>query len=355
MSKKIGKNKRICGSMRVRIRDFIETNEGLYFAVNSYYHPEDRVLSFLRYVPYKFVNFEVDISNIREINGIKYVKISESSLAYKFLEENFNKYLFYDETIDVLMHAIPKEDVKRILKPKERLKEIVNEEYKLNELEEKCRKLSLILEDYGVPIKSMGVSGSLLLKLNNKNSDIDFVIYGREMHKKGREALKQAFEDGKLEPLSENFWKIAYKKRIKDNTLTYEEFIFYEKRKYNRGVVNNTMFDLLFTREWDEIKGKYGDKRYKNLGFVEIEGVVLNDDFAFDNPAIYEIECYNDENIKEVVSFTHTYAGQCFNGEEIIARGKLEEVIDKSGNKYKRVVVGTTREAYNEYIKLKNL
>lgn len=35
------------------------------------------------------------------------------------------------------------------------------------------------------------------------------------------------------------------------------------------------MFDLLFTREWDEITEKYGDKRYKNLGFAKIEGRVL--------------------------------------------------------------------------------
>jgi len=31
----------------------------------------------------------------------------------------------------------------------------------------------------------------------------------------------------------------------------------------------------------------------------------------------------------------------------------LEEVIDKSGERYKRIVVGTTREAFNEYIKIK--
>ena len=339
--------------MRVRIRDFIETSEGLYFAVNTYYHPKDRVFAFLRYVPYEFVDFEVDKANIREINGRKYVKIAESQKAYKFLERKFDKYLFYDDINNVLMHAIPKEDIKRILTPKERLREIVNEDSNLNELEEKCRKLALVLEDYGIPIESMGVSGSLLLRLNSRNSDIDFVIYGREMHRRGREALRQAFEDNKLKPLSDDFWKIAYEKRIKDNTLTYEEFVFYEKRKFNRGIVDNTMFDLLFTREWDEINEKYGDKRYRNLGFAEIEGKVLEDDFAFDNPAIYRIECYNDEDIKEVVSFTHTYAGQCFNGEEIVARGKLEEVIDKNGDVYKRLVVGTTREAFNEYIKLR--
>ncbi|NPA62038.1 MAG: hypothetical protein GXN95_00595 [Methanococci archaeon] len=338
--------------MKVRIRDFIETTEGLYFAVNTYSHPKDRFFAFLRYVPYEYIDFEIPINNIRKIDGRKYVKIADTSLAYKFLEKKFPKYLFYDEVNSVLMHSIPKEDIKRILKPKERLNEIVNEDQDLNELDKKCRKLAIILEDYGVSLKNMGVSGSLLLKLNNENSDIDFVIYGKENHKKARESLKQAFEDKKLTPLSEDFWKIAYQKRIKDGTLTYEEFVFYEKRKYNRGLVDGTMFDLLFTREWNEINEEYGDKKYNNLGFIEIEGKILNDDYAFDNPATYRVECYTNPDIKEVVSFTHTYAGQCFKGEEFIARGKLEEVIE-GNNRYLRLVVGTTREAFNEFIKLK--
>ncbi|WP_456472048.1 nucleotidyltransferase domain-containing protein [Methanocaldococcus sp.] len=328
----------------MRIRDFIETKEGLFFAVNSYVHPKDRVFAFLRYVPYE-LGKEYS-KEVREINNKKYVKISDSSLAYKFLEENFKEYLYYDKYIDVLMHAVPKNKIKKTYHPKDRLKEIIEDPK--NNFEEKVRKLALILESYGVPIKQMGVTGSTLIKLSSKNSDIDFVIYGSYWHKKGREALKLAIEDGKIDELSLDFWKKAYKKRIKDNTLSFEEFLFHEKRKYNRGVIDNTMFDLLFVREWDEINEKYGERRYKSLGFTKIKAKVLDDSFAFDNPALYLVD--HDE-VKEVVSFTHTYAGQCFRGEYIEVRGKLEEVIDKNKS-YKRIVVGTTREAYNEYIKL---
>ena len=64
--------------MKVRIRDFIETSEGLYFAVNTYCHPKDRVFAFLRYVPYEFVDFDVDKANIREINGRKDLPILQN-------------------------------------------------------------------------------------------------------------------------------------------------------------------------------------------------------------------------------------------------------------------------------------
>ncbi len=331
----------------MKIRTFIETVEGMYFAVVSYVHPKDRIIAFLRYVPYEYVDIPVDKSNIREINGKKYVKMADSDLAYKFLREKFSEYLFYDEVNDILIHAVPNDRIKNILKPEDRLKEIL--ENSRNALEEKCRKLAIILEDYGVNLNKAGVTGSLLLKLNNPNSDIDFVVYGEEFNK-ARMALKEAIEDGKIEALTLEFWKKAYEKRIKDNSLTFEEFIFHEKRKYNRGVIDGTMFDLLFVR--DRVDEKYGEKRYKGLGYISIEGKVLDDKLIFDSPAVYKIECYNDKEIKELCSFTHTYAGQCFKGEEFIARGKLEEVITKKGN-YKRVVVGTKREAYNEYIKVK--
>ncbi|MDK2790934.1 MAG: uncharacterized protein PWP15_1443 [Methanothermococcus sp.] len=356
--------------MRTRLRDFVEVEEG-FFAVNTYYHPEDRIISFLRYLNLEKIGnevlkkYELDPKDIRTLNGKKYIKVAETGKAYEILKEYYPEYLFYDEFNDVLLHGIPKDRVKNILRPHERLEEILNSQN--NEYEEKCAKLANILNEYGLDYKNMGVSGSTVLKLNNKNSDIDFVIYGMKNHKKAREILEETFKDGKLSPLSDEFWQKAYKKRIKDGTLSYDEFVWHEKRKFNRGVVDGVMFDLLATREWDEITENYGSKKYENLGFVKIEATVKNDDYMFDNPAVYEVEDVkilntdgldlNYEDIKEVVSFTHTYAGQCFEGERIVVRGKLENVIfsnkgEKNNKNYKRVVVGTSREAFNEYIKL---
>jgi len=350
--------------MDTRIRDFVKTDEG-YFAVNTYYHPENSVISFLRYINIDKIgnhilkDYDLNENDIRILNGQKYIKIADSAKAYAILKEYYPEYLFYDDINDVLLHAIPKNNVKEILSPQKRLEEVLNEQN--TEAEIKCAKLADTLHDYGIEYKNMGVSGSTVLKLNNENSDIDFVIYGMKNHKNARDILSETFKDGTLEPLSEDFWKKAYAKRIKDGTLTYDEFVWHEKRKLNRGVVDGVMFDLLATREWDEITENYGDKKYKNLGFIQIKAKVKDDTFVFDNPAVYKVEnveILNNENnaevlaseIEEVVSFTHTYAGSTYNGEEIIVRGKLEEVSGKET--YKRVVVGTTREAFNEYVKL---
>jgi len=362
--------------VKVRLRDFIETEIG-FFAVNTYEHPKDRIFAFLRYLyldnPYKEIikKYELDIKDIRQLNGKKYIKITNTKKTYEILRDYFPDYLYYDDTKGILLHAVPKDRIINVLTPKDRLEEIlINSK---NKFEEKCRYLANIFYERGIDYKYMGISGSTAIKLNNKNSDIDFVIYGMENHKVARDILKSIFNEennGKnkkiIHPLSEEFWKRAYNKRIKDNTISYNDFIFHERRKYNRGLIYNTMFDILATRDWKEINSKYGEITYKSIGTIEIQCRVINDRYTFDNPAIYGvedieildsslIEKYNLEpsSIKEVVSYTHTYAGQAINGEKIIVRGKLEKVIS-SKEVYMRVLVGTSREALNEYILLIN-
>ena len=119
-----------------------------------------------------------------------------------------------------------------------------------------------------------------------------------------------------------------------------------------------TLFDILQTRDWDEINGTYGTTKYEPMGCIEIECSVKDSLAAFDNPAVYKVEDVNvikgpEVPINEVASYTHTYAGQAKEGERIIARGKLEKVIGKDVSY--RLIVGTTRESLGEYIKIKDL
>ena len=58
---------------QVRTRDFIYTTDGMYFASTNYIHPEDRYISFLRYIP--------DENGDREKDGIRYyILIQENPL-----------------------------------------------------------------------------------------------------------------------------------------------------------------------------------------------------------------------------------------------------------------------------------
>ena len=336
--------------MRARPRDFIYTTDDLFFATTTYLHPDDRIISFLRYIP--------DKNGDRSLNNKKYSKV-DSNQAYEYLVDNLPEYLFDCEITNVKMMAVPLEKVSKILQPIDRLREIM-ETQKRDKLLDKVVKLAEIFNEYtGISYNKMGISGSILPGLYNKDvSDIDFVIYGLKNHRNAMKAFEEIKnENGILKGIEGEYWKKLYKKRIKDSSLTYEEFRWYENRKHNRGILDGTLFDILQTRDWDEIHGTYGATRYEPMGTIEIDCTVTDSLAAFDNPAVYKVDKVDiiegpEVPIKELASYTHTYAGQVREGERITARGKLEKVIGKKISY--RLVVGTTRESIGEFIKLKN-
>lgn len=338
--------------MQARVRDFIYTKDNLFFATTTYLHPNDRILSFLRYIP--------DPNGDRTLNGSRYSKV-DSEQAYNFLNDGFTEYLFDCKVTGVEMMGVPVKKVKEILSPSKRLKEIINHP-RPDELLLKVIKVSDIFrEEAGIGQKHLGISGSVLPGLYNQHvSDIDFVVYGLKNHQKAMKTFESLKNDNNspLKPITDDYWARLYVKRIKDSTLSYDEFKWYEKRKNNRGVVDGTLFDILATRKWDEIQGKYGEETYEPHGTAQLEATVSDALAAFDNPAVYQVEDVNiiegpNVPIKEVASYTHTYSGQARDGETIIAQGKLEKVTGRTT--YYRLIVGTTRESLGEYIKLKNL
>jgi predicted nucleotidyltransferase len=183
----------------------------------------------------------------------------------------------------------------------------------------------------------MGITGSMLVGLQGPSSDIDFVVYGPAWWK-AREILARAKSEGIIGDLDEATWRKIYSKRKPETD--FEEFLVHERRKGNRGMIDGTYFDLLFTRDWDQIEmqpaGKPG-------GSGMIEAKVENADFAFDSPAIYRLD---HPEVKEIFCYSHTYAGQALVGERIEAKGVLEKT-----EKGLRLVVGTTREARGEWIR----
>lgn len=340
--------------MRARTRDFIYTTDDLFFATTSYLHPEDRIISFLRYIP--------DPGGERFKNSSRYSKV-DTNQAYHFINKNNPDYLFESAATGGKMMAVPQDKVSDILQPDKRLKEIMN--HPTDELLEKVIKVANFFhEEANISYKHMGISGSILPDLYNpEKSDIDFVIYGLENHRTAIETFARLKneKDSPIKGIEDEFWKKLYKKRIKDSSLSIEEFKWYENRKNNRGVIDGVLFDILATRDWGEIKGNYGGTTSQLKGVIKIECTITDALAAFDNPAIYKINEVKildgpQIHVDEISSLTHTYAGQVKEGERAIVKGKLMEITDKkSKNTINQLLVGTTRESIDEYIKLKDL
>ena len=296
-------------------------------------------------------------------NNNRYSKV-DTEQAFDFLRKNYPYYIFDCDTTHVKMMGVPIEKVSTILHPNKRLKDILNLDSP-DELLKKVINLANTFHEFAeIPYDKMGVSGSILPGLYDPvQSDIDFVVYGLKNHRKAISSFKELkmMENSILKGIGDEYWTKLYEKRIKDSSLSYEEFKWYENRKNNRGVINGTLFDILATKDWNEINGTYGEKTFKPIGNAKIECTVSNSIASFDNPAIYKVEDIKilegpNIHINELASFTHTYAGQVREGEVVIAKGKVEEIVNKKTGKINyRLVVGTTRESIDEYIKLKNL
>lgn len=336
--------------MDIRPRFFIKTRDNLFFAVTNYHHAPTHYIAFLRYVPCE--------DGERELDGIKYKKL-DSYEAYRYIKTHHPDYLFEWNVENKKMMGVLKEDVEEILSPIDKLDEIRNSTDE-SRLYCKIRLLSNIFHtEAGIPFENMGVTGSTLLNLqNDTTSDIDFIVFGQENHRKAVELYSRMKNDPKspLEKISGDYWRQVYEKRIKDDSMTLDEFIWYESRKNNRGIIDGTLFDILFTKNIDEI-GKEDEIHFKPLEKIKIKCKIIDDENSYASPAIYKVSDVDFlegdvVNIEKIVSFTHTYTGIVKNNEEVIASGVCEEVTKKDSTKVYNLLIGSTRESLNEYVKL---
>jgi hypothetical protein len=305
-------------------KDFIETDEGLIFAVVSYENHEGKVGCFLRYV--------------KQGEGWRKVETNE---ANQLLNQHHPDYHYYSARFEAAFHAVPVEQVKYHHRPENRLAHL-KQTPASDDIEIKLHKLLAILVQYGVDCDFLGLTGSMLIANQKAGSDIDFVVYGRKAFQQARAAIKQAVDDGLVDGLDLSLMQDNFARR--GSCLSFEEFAWHESRKFNKAALAGTKFDIGMVSLLEEINDDTA--QYQKLGNKTIRAKVIDDQCAFDFPAHYIVD---DNDVTEVVSFTHTYVGQAMTGEIIEATGKLERN-NETGQC--RLVIGSTREALGEYIKV---
>jgi len=262
------------------------------------------------------------------------------SLRYVKKGENFEK--FNDTIIEIIN---PNDNIE-IFSGRQRLGEIMNNIHRDKYEEDVCA-LAKFLSNF-VDVNELGISGSGLIRHYRPDSDIDFVVYNQKNFEKARNAIKfSILNNGLIKDLSLEQWKELYKKRIFGNELTFDEFLNHEKRKFNKGTINGRRFDLLLS---DNVKINLN---FKKIGSVKKTGRIVKAN-PFSYPAYYEILDDTTNEITKILCWTHTYVGQAFEGENVEVSGMLEEINNKtnSNETEKFIIVGTSRKAIGEYIKV---
>ncbi|MDD1658426.1 MAG: nucleotidyltransferase domain-containing protein [Methanomicrobiales archaeon] len=301
----------------IRLRDFIVDRDGWIYSVAAYDNAR-RVGGILRYVP--------DPSGERcSRSGQRYRKL-EFDEAYDLIRREKPGYL--DR-----IHRVPRGDVAGVKKP----------EVELPRIAARDRRVRSLVRLFSLPRGSLGCTGSRLIGLEAETSDIDLVVYGNAFST-ACDRLRRAIAAGEVQDLSEEMWRTVYRKRSPE--LSFDEFVLHEQRKWNRGEIGGTYFDLLYTRGYDDLEtvpvGK-GDVR----GPRTIQAVVTDATHAFDSPAVYRVK---HPEISCILSFTHTYSGQALTGEVVDAQGIAERHGEETW-----LVVGTTRMAKGEWIRSRTL
>lgn len=309
--------------MFVRPKDYIVIDDSYFFAVVSEYQEDGRVLAWLRYVK--------DNNVVQKLDTHK---------AGKIVKEIYPDFIFHSQYVDAELHGVPLNRIKKIYYPEETIDRLLNSSTPDSIQKDAINFIELLLQT-SIDKQSLGVTGSLMLDTHDSDSDIDMVVYGRENFFNVRAAIKDLMKSGQLNYLDEAFWQDAYQRR--DCSISFEEYQWHELRKFNKCISGTTKVDVSMLPDEAERVKEYGP--FKKSGHEKIDATVITDTYSFDFPARYIIK---HESINEIVSYTATYTGQAKKEEKIEAAGYVEQGSDGK----KRLLVGSSREAMGEYIRV---
>jgi predicted nucleotidyltransferase len=327
--------------------DTFVTSDGFIMNTFGYEHPGDRVFAFLKYIPAKYK----DMFNVEMLERTWHYGKNELFRAEKlytaknyqtFIEsfrKNFPDYVYYDQNRGKELITAPLDRIEEVFVPRDRLVWLINLPQR-DDLQNKALDLiGLIRTESGVPMSDLGLHGSLALNMHAPHSDIDFVVYGTDNFRRVEAAVERLVNVAKLSYIVGNRLDAA--------------------RKF-QGRYQGKIYMYNATRQFDEVKAKFGQYKYTPLAPVRFQATLTSDRETMYRPATYKISGYKPQDPEselpidkipiQVVSNIGCYRNIAKQGKEIKVAGKLERVESTTGSEvFYQVVVGTATSE-EEYI-----
>ncbi|MEJ2248718.1 MAG: hypothetical protein P8Y70_07690 [Candidatus Lokiarchaeota archaeon] len=326
--------------------DYLETNEGLIFDIKGLLHPNDRKICFIRFYP--------DQNGDRTRNNLKYKKIYDLEERYTFLRKNFPEYLFYSKQNDLELQGVEISKIKNIYTPRSHLKKLQSNK-KLSKIDTQSIELcNLLIKEGNLNFYNIGITGSTMVGLNKKTSDIDLVLYGTEISHKFQNNLQRLFSSKKdnFRKYNKSEFKKHYKFRASGSGIGFNEFLRSEKMKLHQGKFKNTDFYIRYLKSPEDWKGTYNDFIYENLGRISLKAKIINSKDSIFTPSTYKInvlKLYPSQNsfknsklneITEINSYRGRFCEHAEKNDLVFVEGKLEKVNFKDSETYYRVLLG---------------
>ncbi len=318
----------------------VETVEGLIFTVKGLVHPPHRLIAYLRFMP--------DPAGDRKRRSVPYRRVYRFEEQREILQRRFPIYIGYDPILGFEVQQVPRQHAQKIYDPCFRLAEILEKGAK-DPLEENTLAFAHLLRDgAGVPMSSLGVSGSVLVGLHRPESDVDLTVYGDGESRAVHSALGRLLDrsKGPVRRLDGAELAALHASHRTDTPLSFSDFVRLQSRKTNEGYFAAIPYFIRFIKGKREGEQRYGDTSYEPLGKATIRFRVTDDGDAIFTPCRYSVEDVlfldraGEPDLREVVSFRGRFSDQVRTGEQATARGSLERVVPREGKVHLRLAVG---------------
>lgn len=313
----------------IRDRDYIKDVNGNILRVVGDTHPQEKIISFVKYYPSN--------EGCREVNNIKFqynTFASRSLLVMSDVEQRVT----YSNVVGGVVTVTPKANIIEHFSCRAKAKYILNNpsEYLSHPI---GKYLVEYLEEISkiVDVGEVGVTGSFLFDFQNNKSDIDLVSYGRNAYEKLLYFYKnskfiQGYEDGLQD--------VIYKRRMTHMAEVGAETLMLQEARKLQGVIRGTDIHInCQPLRKDNQLLNLGD--IVDLGEVKCKLKIVDDSEGIYSPAIYKIEILEimssdflmrsfGEKIKWLLSYIGDFAQTFRNGDNLYVEGKLIRMGDSA-------------------------
>lgn len=322
---------------------YIETREGLFFAVKGLVHPPDRIIGVVRYSP--------DPEKGERIkNGVAYRRLYHFSEQEQLLRSSFPQYLKYDPVLGTRIQSVPRSMIRSVYDPRIGGCNICESRPAEGVLGDAAMFLNMLHERANVPLSAIGISGSILIGLHNPGSDLDVSVFGMQSCRRVYQTLRGLLDSrsvSELTPLDASGIAELYQQRVTDTQMEFVEFEKSERNKICQGIYRGRQYFIRFLKEPRESGELYGEFRYASWGRALVEARVIDDQDAIFTPCRYllsDVKILEGPDIAphEIVSFRGRFCEQARTGEIVRAAGTIESIDNNNGDIRYRLLLGNS-------------
>jgi predicted nucleotidyltransferase len=308
---------------------FVKTSDNLIFEVKGVVHPENRLIAYLRYVP-----------SGESSTGFR--KVYNLNDRENYLREKYFDYLWESEPHGRMVQSVPEDKIVSVFDPVDCLTRLRNSDDNSDLERESVLLAGRLVEVTEIDWSNIGITGSQLVGVAGKESDIDLVVYGLSSCQKFYSKLHTSVDSiPEIRGYSGHTLEDHVTFRWGALTDLRPFHLEIERRKLLQGLIGDYHFFIRLVKTPSDLDYVYGDLSYQMMGYRKISGEVLSSDDSIFTPCEYQVECSSVPDIERLVSYRGRFTEQVSKGAQFEAFGRVELVTNhKEDNQYMQLVLG---------------